>query len=153
MTTNTMKKELFKSLLADIELKNSIITDYYGNTIEISDYLEKCFDLISAKQEAKLIPYTYDNPLGIQLELTSKCNQHCLHCYNQSGSNECTDSELTIKEWKQIAKELADMGVFQCVISGGEPTVLGDSVFEIMDILHQHGVIFVFISNGMLINE
>lgn len=148
-----MERKVFKSLLADINLKNSNLTDIYGNTVKTSEYLKNSFDVIKAKQDAKIIPHLHANPIGAQLELTSRCNQRCIHCYNQSGSVQCSESELSVDEWKNIARDLGKKGIFQCVISGGEPTVLGDSLFEIMDVLHDYGITFVFISNGMLINK
>lgn len=61
--------------------------------------------------------------------------------------------DLAIEEWERIAFELCEMGVFHCVISGGEPTLLGNKLFDIMDIFHKYGVTFILITNGMLINE
>ena len=52
-----------------------------------------------------------------------------------------------------MARELGELGIFQCVLSGGEPTLLGDSLFEIMDILNEYNVKFIGNTNGMIINE
>ncbi len=110
-------------------------------------YLE---DLEKENDKSKVLPY----PLGTQLELTYKCNQRCLHCYNNSASNNAEyDSMLTLEDWKNVCYQLADIGIVQAIISGGEPFVFGDEIFELMDILHKAKVKFVVISNGMLINE
>ena len=52
-----------------------------------------------------------------------------------------------------MAKRLGEIGIFQCVISGGEPTILGDSLIEIMEILDGYNIEFIFISNGFLLDE
>lgn len=52
-----------------------------------------------------------------------------------------------------MAKRLGEIGIFQCVISGGEPTILGDSLIEIMEILDGYNIKFIFISNGFLLDE
>lgn len=52
-----------------------------------------------------------------------------------------------------MAKDLASVNIAQVIISGGEPTLLGDDLLKIMDIFHEIGTHFIFITNGMLINE
>jgi len=148
-----MDNSAVKSLVDDIQPENIHLTDNYGKTIKVQDYIEQYRKIISAKQDARVIPNLFEAPLGVQLELTHSCNQKCIHCYNQSGIENNSTPDLSVEEWKNIAQELGNMGVFQCVISGGEPTLLGDDLFEIMDIFHNHGATFVVISNGMLINE
>lgn len=107
-------------------------------------------DLMEEDKNTKELP----GPLGTQLELTYRCNQRCLHCYNNSASNDAAYSDmLTLDEWKNVCHKLVEAGVVQVIISGGEPFVFGDGVFELMDILHAGGVKFVVISNGMLVNE
>lgn len=44
-------------------------------------------------------------------------------------------------------------GIFQCVISGGEPLLLNDDLFDILDILHDDGTTFLIISNGLLMTK
>ena len=58
---------------------------------------------------------------------------------------------MTPENWKKFAHYLVSHGgIFQCVISGGEPLLLGQDVFDIMDILHDDGTGFLVISNGLL---
>lgn len=139
----------------DLEIRQKHFLSNNGETINATEYLKRHYAETKRRIEENIVPREYDNPLGVQFELTSKCNQKCIHCYNQSNDFKHNDiqSELSTKEWKAIAREAVSMGIFQCVISGGEPTTLGNELFEIMDILHKGGVEFVVISNGMLINE
>jgi len=77
----------------------------------------------------------------------------CRHCYNSSGENQCID-KMEVEHWKKLSKELvANGGIFQCVLSGGEPLLLGDDLFEIMDILNDDGTIFLLITNGYNMTE
>lgn len=89
---------------------------------------------------------------SLQLELTSHCNMLCKHCYNQSGD---TAADLmTPEKWMSFAKYLVNKGgVFECIISGGEPLILGKDLFRIMDIFHNDGSLFMFLTNGYLLNE
>lgn len=55
---------------------------------------------------------------------------------------------------EKFARYLSDRGgVFECILSGGEPLLLGDGIFEIMDILHEKGTVFYLISNGYLLTD
>lgn len=90
---------------------------------------------------------------SLHFELTSHCNLHCKHCYNNSGDNTYTDA-MTLDEWKKFARYLTDKGgVFECILSGGEPLLLGNGIFDIMDILHEKGTVFYLISNGYLLTD
>jgi len=102
-------------------------------------------------QQKGFYPTEFERPLACQLELTQRCNLRCVYCYNRSG--ERSNKELAPRDWVQIAKQLVDAGVFQCVISGGEPLLLGKALFAIMDILHQAGVKFILITNGTFLDH
>lgn len=146
--------KFIKNLIEGIEPQKTFFTDGYGQVFDAHNYIEYCHNMVNAKQEAKLIPTRYENTIGMQFELLYRCNQKCIHCYNQSGlENNNNTTGLSLEEWKDIAREAGEMGIFQCIMSGGEPLLMGDGLFEIMDILHEYGVTFIVISNGMLLNE
>lgn len=90
---------------------------------------------------------------ALHFELTSKCNAFCRHCYNNSGINNIID-EMTPDRWLEFSKYIVkNGGVFECLLSGGEPLLLGDKLFEIMNILHNDGTIFLVMTNGYLLTE
>jgi len=89
---------------------------------------------------------------ALHFELTSKCNAFCRHCYNNSFNGGIED-RMTPDKWKEFAEYLVKKGgVFECLISGGEPLLLGDDLLDIMDILHNDGSIFYLMTNGYLID-
>jgi len=97
---------------------------------------------------------SYPKPFSAQFELTSRCNQACIQCYNQSGlDNNKENKDIPIEKWLETAEQLAAIRIPQIIISGGEPTMLGDDLFKIMDIFHEVGTHFIFITNGMNITE
>ncbi len=101
-----------------------------------------------------LYPQRFTMPLTLQFELTRHCNVHCKHCYNVSGENNSQPDPMTPEIWKDFARYLVRHGgIFQCVLSGGEPLLLGDDLFNIMDILHDDGTTFLVISNGLLMTQ
>ncbi len=144
-----------EELVKGLDLKKQYLIDVNGRSYSTKEYITQYHKGAELQRTMNLVPECYDRPLGLQLELTSKCPQKCIQCYNQSNDSEHNDlcHELSVEEWKDIARQAKDLDIFQCVISGGEPTTLGNRLFEIMDILDEAGVRFVVISNGMLINK
>ena len=141
------------SIIEGINPQRKFLVDVNGTVYSVADYLKYYYEGMKLQMEKKHVPSIYQKPLGIQFELTYRCNQRCIHCYNQSGMDNNDKEGLTTEEWKSLARQAGELELFQCVISGGEPTVLGDDLFEIMDILDSYDMRFVFITNGMLLDE
>lgn len=118
-----------------------------SNQIELLSRTEKLLDHLQSKS---IFPKELDNPLGCQLELTHRCNLRCKQCYNQSG---CSKPDISFSKWMDVTKQLVDMNIFECVISGGEPLLLGDKLYKIMDTLDDSGVRFILVTNGLLMDE
>jgi MoaA/NifB/PqqE/SkfB family radical SAM enzyme len=55
-------------------------------------------------------------PLSVQLDLTYRCNERCVHCYLDHEDH----GEMTTAEIKHLLDEMADAGVFILTLSGGE---------------------------------
>ena len=91
-------------------------------------------------------------PINLQLEITNRCNMHCDFCYNNSGVKQST--ELTKTEWLNLSQSIIEHGgVFHCIISGGEPTLLKNDIIDIMDKYDSDGSVFTLISNGTGIDD
>lgn len=104
-------------------------------------------------QKSGNYPTRIEYPITLQFELTGQCNLSCKHCYNRSGDSDRI-TFMTVDKWCELANSIVkDGGIFQCIISGGEPLLLGNDLFKIMDILHEDGTSFVVISNGLLLTK
>lgn len=57
------------------------------------------------------------------LELTSRCNLRCTHCYADSGPTTSTIGELTLEDYRTILDEGASLGCRKVQFIGGEPTL------------------------------
>ena len=61
----------------------------------------------------------YDYPIGLQIELTGRCNLKCHHCYNSSGEAGILD--LKNNEWLEFIKRYLDTTLIpQINFTGGE---------------------------------
>jgi len=67
-------------------------------------------------------------PLGVQLDLTYRCNERCVHCYLDHDDH----GEMTTPEIKDLLDQLAAAGVFFLILSGGE-IFLRKDLFEIVE--------------------
>ena len=115
--------------------------------------MERANQNIKALQAIGAFPKRYTYPITLQFELTGQCNLACKHCYNRSGDQD-RETLMTPDKWCELSRQVVkDGGIFQCIISGGEPLLLGDRLFDIMDILHDDGTSFVVITNGFLLTR
>ncbi len=67
-------------------------------------------------------------PLSVQIDLTYRCNERCVHCYLDHDDH----GEMSTSEIKNLLDELASAGVFFLTLSGGE-ILLRKDFFEILE--------------------
>ena len=85
------------------------------------------------------------------LEVTSRCNLRCVHCYEEAGDVE--REEMSTGEWENIISQLAAMGCSAMQFTGGEP-LLRDDVLDLMEHAKAKGVETLEIfTNATLMNE
>ena len=88
-------------------------------------------------------------PFGVQLDLTYRCNERCVHCYLDHDDH----GEMTTAEIKRLLDEMADAGVFLLTLSGGEIFVRKD-FFEILEYARRQLTFCVKLkTNAILIGE
>ena len=88
------------------------------------------------------------------LELTLRCNEHCLHCGSSCGENAVLE-EVSLETYKQLLDEVGDnfdKKRVQLCITGGEPMLRKD-FFDIMAYAHERGFRWGMTSNATLITE
>src|SRR6201981_1275582 len=87
-------------------------------------------------------------PLNVQLDLTYRCNERCVHCYLDHEDH----GEMTTAEIKHLLNEMADAGVFVLTLSGGE-IFLRKDFFEILEHARQLMFCVKLKTNAVLIGE
>jgi radical SAM protein with 4Fe4S-binding SPASM domain len=88
-------------------------------------------------------------PLSVQLDLTYRCNERCVHCYLDHDDH----GEMTTAEIKHLLKEMAEAGVFILTLSGGE-IFLRKDFFELLEYARRTLMFCVKLkTNAMLIRE
>ena len=87
-------------------------------------------------------------PISVQLDLTYRCNERCVHCYLDHRDH----GEMTTTEIKSLLDELAAAGVFFLTISGGE-IFLRKDFFEILEHAHARTFCIKLKTNGIMIRK
>lgn len=98
-----------------------------------------------------LYSYFRRNPtiFGAHLEITSKCNERCVHCYL---TNHDLSKDMDTKFAIDILNQLKDMGTLAITFSGGEPFLHKD--FDIiLNKARENDFIINILSNGTYINK
>lgn len=87
---------------------------------------------------------------GAYVEITSRCNLRCKHCYNESGE---LKNEFTLDQIQSIVEDIPHKESASFTISGGEP-LLHPHFWDILDLVLQNNFSRVLvITNGTLIDE
>ncbi|HUO25697.1 MAG TPA: radical SAM protein [Candidatus Aquilonibacter sp.] len=87
-------------------------------------------------------------PLSVQLDLTYRCNERCVHCYLDHDDH----GEMTTAEIKHLLGDMADAGVFILTFSGGE-IFLRKDFFELLECARELTFCVKLKTNAVLIRE
>jgi radical SAM protein with 4Fe4S-binding SPASM domain len=93
--------------------------------------------------------YQYSAPLRMDLALTFKCPNNCIHCY-AGGPHET--AELSTQQWKEVIDRLSQIGVFILTFTGGEPTMRED-LPELLQYAQNKGMVTGLITNGRKLKD
>ena len=87
-------------------------------------------------------------PMSVQLDLTYRCNERCVHCYLDHDDH----GEMTTAEIKHLLDEMAEAGVFILTLSGGE-IFLRKDFFEILEHARRLTFCIKLKTNAIMIHE
>ncbi|HXO36617.1 MAG TPA: radical SAM protein [Candidatus Acidoferrales bacterium] len=93
-------------------------------------------------------------PMQVSIEVTRRCPLECQHCYNNlpMGDHDARSREMTTEEHFRMLDELAEMGCFWLLYTGGEIFARKDFL-EIYTYAKKKGFLITLFTNGTLINE
>lgn len=87
-------------------------------------------------------------PISVTIELSTKCNLKCEHCYIPNHGN----SELSFDAIDNIFRDLREMGTYELVLTGGEVFARNDCI-EIIELARNYGFHIIIFSNATLISD
>ena len=88
----------------------------------------------------------------IDIELTERCNNSCIHCYINLPALDvqATRRELSADQWKNILQQAVDLGTLTVRFTGGEP-LLREDFAEIYLTARTLGMQVILFTNARLI--
>ncbi len=91
-------------------------------------------------------------PISGILELTSRCNLKCVHCYlgPQEEQRKKRDLEMSTRRVKEVIDGIAASGCLYLVITGGDPMVRKDFP-EVYRYAREKGLIVTVFCDGVLV--
>ena len=96
-----------------------------------------------------------ESPIIQQHELTGRCNNNCGFCYNpeRCWAQISPIREEDINRNLEIAKVSVSRGVMAVCLTGGEPFLMGEHLFDVLKIYQSAGCYTSVNSNGRLITK
>ncbi len=127
-----------------------------------ADYEKLVYTISTLAQTEKVCPisflevekeepftYQYSAPLRMDLALTFRCPNNCIHCY-AGGPHET--AELNTSQWKEVIDRLSQIGIFILTFTGGEPT-LREDLPELLQYAQNKGMVTGLITNGRKLKD
>jgi radical SAM protein with 4Fe4S-binding SPASM domain len=126
------------------------------------DYRDTLFAVNSLAKAPDICPVSYLNvekiepfqkqlsaPYRMDLALTYRCNNQCMHCY--AGGPRKT-AELSKEEWIAVIDKLHALGIPQVVFTGGEPT-LREDLAELIAYTQKVELVSGLVTNGRKLKD
>lgn len=88
-------------------------------------------------------------PYRMDLALTYRCNNQCVHCYNDTSR---ARTEFTTEKWKLVLDKIWELGIPHVVFTGGEPTLRAD-LPNLVSYADQLGMITGLNTNGRRLKD
>jgi len=146
-------EEAVKALAKRYRARKEEITKYHSQILTTIDVLIKSaeVDPFMYLGVEKTTPFGEDltAPLRMDLALTYRCQNNCLHCYAK-GPHETR--ELTTEQWRLVLTKLFEAQVPAVSFTGGEPTLREDLV-ELVAATQSIGLVSGLITNGRRLSD
>lgn len=111
--------------------------------------------VINSSDAERLYMERVDGFTSAMFELTYRCSEMCIHCYNPGATRNDKEInergnrvELDFNDYKRVIDELYEQGLVKVCLSGGDP-FSKSIVWEILDYLYKKGIAIDIFTNGI----
>lgn len=159
----------FKSFVKDLEDHLFLVT---GETEEDCDSKDIDFKYSNGNIKTRLSDYTQDTDdvvlettqnynleadqrkpqlKSIQFELTSRCNERCIHCYIPNPKKE-QGHDMSFEQFRAVIDQFADIGGLHVTLSGGE-VFLHKDIIRILQYCREKDMEICILSNLIALRD
>lgn len=142
-------KHSVEEIIKDIQVEYDA-TEIIGFENDIISIIKEMLEYELIDEDNTIVPqinYIENHILATHIAITSYCNLHCSHCY----LDEKNCGLIALKDFENLLKDLADIGVLTIEISGGEP-LTHDEFFTFIRLAKEYGFYLKLFTNATLIN-
>ncbi|QNU67064.1 radical SAM protein [Ruminiclostridium herbifermentans] len=118
---------------------SSVVQVFSGikkQSLDFQDSIDNWSKEFSEAIKNGMAPKSLSSPIFVLWELTGKCPQNCVYCYNGSPKKV---EELTSKQLFDVADQIIEAKIFNICLSGGEPTMRPE-YFHLLEYLATSGI-------------
>ncbi|MBD3166594.1 radical SAM protein [bacterium] len=92
----------------------------------------------------------YRRPFSASVELTRRCNNNCIHCYNNKPASDPSSlkREMSIKELESFVEQAVELDMLHVLLTGGEPLLRKDFQ-DIYMLFKRAGMLVSIFTNGI----
>lgn len=119
----------------------------------VNDFTQRTNEVLDENTQNMMLEATHRMPRlnGIQFELTSRCNERCIHCYIPNAKKN-SGSDMSLEKVKNIIDEFSDNGGLQVTLSGGE-VFLHKDIIPIIKYCREKDLIITILSNLIALRD
>lgn len=119
----------------------------------VNDFTQRFKEVLDENTQNMMLEATQRKPRlnGIQFELTSRCNERCIHCYIPN-SKKNNGGDMSLEKVKSIIDEFAANGGLQVTLSGGE-VFLHKDIIPIIKYCREKDLIITILSNLVALRD
>ncbi len=147
------EKEIVREMRRRYKVDEETVKKDYQEVIFVVNTFAKTPDVcpVSYLGVEKIAPFEKElsAPYRMDLALTYRCNNNCVHCY-AGGPRET--KELSTTEWLNVIDKIYELGIPHVVFTGGEPT-LREDLPKLIAHAQEVGLVSGLITNGTLLKD
>ncbi|GAB6086890.1 radical SAM/SPASM domain-containing protein [Alkaliphilus crotonatoxidans] len=135
-----------------LKSRNGLIQVYSDNNYyakDIMDLNDNAIEQFRKAKEKQLFPKYLASPMMLIWEITAKCPQNCIYCYNNSPRQV---DELSSRQLFDVADQLIESKLFNICVTGGEPTMRPE-YFDLIRYLRLAGINVGTVVSGANLNK
>lgn len=162
-------KEDFMVFVKDLERTKFVVTGQSEEEIDskdltfsysmenpktmVNNYTQETMTIVDENTQNMMLEATQRKPRlnGIQFELTSRCNERCIHCYIPNDKKN-HGFDMPFEKVKSIIDEFANNGGLHITLSGGEVFMHKDIV-PIMQYCREKDMTITILSNLIALRD